>query len=594
MLKILKNEKGNLGIAMLVVIISILSGFALAAIANNDAIVADLQLSSVQETHLLRSEIGRGYMAIGNNASSTGTLVLPIRKVEVNSIAGNTTYAMKTKIAQTYEQGSSVSLASRRTISSKIKAFKKPASSISYNTTDKKVPIEKYGEKIIQKDTFAGFMYLTDSDISVNGDEVYFYGEDEIWGRVHSNTNIWLKNVSGWPTFHDLVTTHGTVESTPSSYPEEEVFLGGLQEEVGEVYFNPTAQSIRNNATYPFDADSDIVMVDLQGAGYSYRTCNIVETGEVDTLIIYDSYPPYGPVGDSIGVNYVPIVDSIWSPAEGGTVVDGGSIFVESELWIKGVASGKQTWGCAEDIYIIDDIWYLNTTKGENPDGSEGGSENTTDFLGIVSEGQIIIQYGYMDPADSLRKKPNCNDVYIYGALCALGDGGDEGWEDGIFTFQYQYPHPSTPAVTVAGELYDKIDLHRFKFPTSAFDPWPDCSSTNPENCPDYPFYNPIWPELNPTGLRGYIYLFGAVSQRRRGFVRRSGQDPLDTGYWDLDNYVFGGVCPYGATGYDKRYHYDRRFMHSPPPDFPEVHVKGGTTPFQGLALRFKEPPEMY
>jgi len=585
MLKILKNEKGNLGIAMLVVIISILSGFALAAIANNDAIVADLQLSSVQETHLLRSEIGRGYMAIGNNASSTGTLVLPIRKVEVNSIAGNTTYAMKTKIAQTYEQGSSVSLASRRTISSKIKAFKKPASSISYNTTDKKVPIEKYGEKIIQKDTFAGFMYLTDSDISVNGDEVYFYGEDEIWGRVHSNTNIWLKNVSGWPTFHDLVTTHGTVESTPSSYPEEEVFLGGLQEEVGEVYFNPTAQSIRNNATYPFDADSDIVMVDLQGAGYSYRTCNIVETGEVDTLIIYDSYPPYGPVGDSIGVNYVPIVDSIWSPAEGGTVVDGGSIFVESELWIKGVASGKQTWGCAEDIYIIDDIWYLNTTKGENPDGSEGGSENTTDFLGIVSEGQIIIQYGYMDPADSLRKKPNCNDVYIYGALCALADEADPH-EDGIFTFQYHYPHPSTEAVWYQGEYYDKVDMHLFKYPTSAFSPWPQDL--------DYPYYNPLWPEGQSDLVfeRGEIYLFGAVSQVRRGFVHRSGSD-VDNGAWDLDNYIYGGAT-FQSSGYNKRYHYDHRFMHTPPPDFPEVHVKGGTTPFQGLALRFKTPPSMY
>ena len=335
------------------------------------------------------------------------------------------------------------------------------------------------------------------------------------------------------------------------------------------------------------------MLVELLATGFSSWYCDIIETGEIDTLIIYDSYPPYGPVGDSIGVNYVPIIDSVWARGPSGNVSE-QSVYVESELWIKGEVSGKQTWGCAEDIYIIDDIWYSNTVKGENPDGAEGDPENTTDFLGIVSEGQIIIQYGYMDPADSLRKKPNCNDIYIYGALCALGDGGGEGWEDGIFTFQYQYPHPSTPAVWTGGEFYDKVDLHRFKFPTSAFEPWPNCSSTNPQDCPDYPFYNPIWPELNPTAFRGFIYLYGAVSQRRRGFVRRSGQDPLDTGYWDLDNYVFGGVCPYGLTGYDKRYHYDHRFMHTPPPDFPEVHVKGGTTPFQGLALRFKTPPSMY
>jgi len=586
MLKILKNEKGNLAIAMLIVILATISGFALAAVANNDAVIADIQLSSVQETHLLRSEIGRGYMAIGNDASSTGTLILPVRKIEVNSRASKTTYAMKTKIAQTFEQGSNVSQASRRTISSKIKAFKKPASSISYNSTDKKVPIEKYAEKIIQKDTFAGFMYLTNYEESVNGDEVHFYGADHIWGRVHSNSDIHIQNVGGWPVFEDFVTTTGVVVSESGSYPEDQVFLGGLEEEVGEIVFNPSADLIRQNGLRPFPDHYEIIYVDIQGSSFEAKGCDIIDTGEIDTLIIYDSYPPYGPVGDSIGVNYLPIIDSSWVDIPGMNV-NGQSVFVESELWIKGEVSGKQTWGCEEDIYIIDDIWYSNTVKGENPDGAEGDPENTTDFLGLVSEKQIIIQYGYRDPtaADSVRLKPNCDDVYIYGALCALADEADPH-EDGIFTFQYHYPHPSTEAVWYQGEYYDKVDMHLFKYPTSAFSPWPQDL--------DYPYYNPLWPEGQSDLVfeRGEIYLFGAVSQVRRGFVHRSGSD-VDNGAWDLDNYIYGGAT-FQSSGYNKRYHYDHRFMHTPPPDFPEVHVKGGTTPFQGLALRFKTPPSMY
>ncbi|MCK4695079.1 MAG: hypothetical protein KAT74_04925, partial [Candidatus Cloacimonetes bacterium] len=88
----------------------------------------------------------------------------------------------------------------------------------------------------------------------------------------------------------------------------------------------------------------------------------------------------------------------------------------------------------------------------------------------------------------------------------------------------------------------------------------------------------------------------GAIAQRRRGFVHRSGIDPYnhpDQYEWDIDEYHYDGTHP--STGYAKDYHYDQRFLFVQPPDYPQVYRGWGTnilSSFDEQTWFFKTPVE--
>ncbi len=440
----------------------------------------------------------------------------------------------------------------------------------------------------------------------VPGNIRYFAG-DIIYGRVHSNTDIWIR-ANSWPTFHGLVTTAGRVRVYPgggTDYPEEQIFRGGLGENFPTMELPAYAQDVRKYGTKLFggnERDDAIAHVTVEGTSYELRVGEIVveDTEDPDfewiegnnQFTIYDNYPPYGPVGEVVGVNQIPKTDTLWGEPIEGTLAQ-SSIFVPMELWISGNFADKQTWASSHDIYLKDDLTYEGTQPGLRPDGFDNQGNQTlpinpSDYLGIISEESIYIQYGHFCPVDSVRKRPNVNDFYMYGSYFALGKG-ENAWEDGIITFQYQFPKGSTPPQYFMGEYYDNIDLHRFHYPTTVLDPWPLGL--------DYPWYNPLWPEPgdiygfagfpqtpNPHNapeivkLRGSIWLFGSMAQRRRGYVRRSGNPDFDTGLWDIENEIEPNTPPrYGApppgigpAGYEKRYHSDHRLKHTTAPHLPK------------------------
>ncbi|MCD4829546.1 MAG: hypothetical protein K8R90_08995 [Candidatus Cloacimonetes bacterium] len=589
-----------------------MSGLSLSMVAGRDANAALYQLDQVQELSLLRSELRRGFVCTANMSTSLSNIILPIRYVQISSGGARTTYAMKTRVGRDHVP-SGLQHATRRAIQSKIKAFRSPIGNTYYNGTRNKSPIETFGMKTVQKQTFAGYMYLSNIDESVNNDPVFFYGYDEIWGRVHSNTDIWLKNFGGWPLFHDHVSTAGHIQYWNGSPNPDDVFLDGYSEypDVGEIEFNPNALLIRRNGGVIWN-EFDIAFVDLIDRDFEVMLATITEDPP-DTLFIYNIYPPFGPVGDSINYNYIAFKDTAWTNGGGGSI-EGGSKMVEAgELWISGTSGGESTWGSAGNMMLVDDILYTHTEKGDPPDGYGGGGVNTQDYLGLVSERQILIQYGLVDPRDTLRHHYNCDGnaegIYIYAGMAALGDGEGDAHQDGIFSFEYQYPHRGTPNVTVGNEYFDYIDLHMCKYPPGdlPYWPWParggggyHYGPLGDNAGPDYPWYNPLWPEWTPFKERGMIHIYGSVAQTRRGFVHRSGGDPLDTGWWQPDAYRYGPPPAFGmnapgsdgsGVGYDKDYHYDYRFMDNPPPDFPEVNIIGSEGLFQGLTLRFQRPP---
>ncbi|MCD4829545.1 MAG: hypothetical protein K8R90_08990 [Candidatus Cloacimonetes bacterium] len=607
------NQKGEIAIAMLVSIVALISGLSMSMVAGRDATTALHQFDQVQELSLLRSGIRRGgaahkYMATISNDNVT----LPMRIIEMNNGFSHTTYVIKTKIGDTL--AGVILPYNRRKITSMVRAFRTRTGAASFYGTRKKSPIETFGQKVIQRQTFASYAYLTNTEQSVNGDPVFFYGYDEIWGRVHSNTDIWLKNFGGWPTFHGHVSTAGIFQYQGFCPNPDEVFLDGYTERTGEIDFGSAMDLVHQDGIHLWDC-YDIAFVTLEGNAYTAQLATFVENPP-DTLIVYDMYPPYGSIGDSLGYNVITVQDTVWLASCGG-IGNGSTFYVLSdELWIRGVCGGEQTWASEGVMRLAGDITYSHTQIGTPPDGSYGHPVNHVDYLGLVSNSNILIQYGFKDPVDGLRHRPNCDNyadgIYIYAALAAFGDG--EPHNDGVFSFEYQYPHESTPNTLYEGEWYDNIDLHLGFYPSSSpnYWPWPAregggysyVALSDPVG-PDYPWYNPLWPEALPVKERGCVHLYGSVAQMRRGFMHRSGGDPLDTGWWDIDDHRYGpapawGVnapgtpCSRNGIGYNKNYRYDRRFTSHPPPSFPEVNLLDGERVSDGVALVFQTPPSSY
>jgi len=221
--------------------------------------------------------------------------------------------------------------------------------------------------------------------------------------------------------------------------------------------------------------------------------------------------------------------------------------------------------------------------------------------------------------ADAEHPDPAGGGVFIYAAIAALNDGGTNAYKDGVFTFEYQHPHGSIPAVVinvpgVGDTLFDWIDLHRNKYPQTPSQVWPPLL--------DYPWYNPLWPERAPYLMRGTINIWGGVSQKRRGFVRRNYvNDPNNNpnGVWDipvdfcggssapnpiqvqlyanpnvfvtLQTRDYPGANSSNQVGYRKNYQYDKRMYKLKPPDWPHFKRQGERLPMEHGNWLLKRPP---
>jgi len=353
---------------------------------------------------------------------------------------------------------------------------------------------------------------------------------------------------------------------------------------------------IEQNGLRPFPPDAEIVYVKINGNSYTSMIGNIEHVAD-SLFTVYNSYPdaahPDIPIGDPIWINGVSIYDTLWTTGPTG-VINNQSVWVESELWIEGMVGGMQSWGCPEDIYITNDIYYENTDIGSFP--NDPFNFNTTDFFGLYSEDRIFIKYKHFDPFINEIVAPNCDgDVYIYGLIIAWGCELPYPNFNGYFSFEYHHPHGSTPDFwwtnpsTGEEELLTYIDLHKYIFnpietvppeleqfvlhgnnPPAGFPacgyPYESPDYAQPDIPPygtDYPWYNPVWPESSDDIVyeRGTFHFYGIIAARRRGYIHRSGTDPYNHPTnleWDIENHHYDGT--HNSVGYVKDYHSDMRF----------------------------------
>lgn len=173
------------------------------------------------------------------------------------------------------------------------------------------------------------------------------------------------------------------------------------------------------------------------------------------------------------------------------------AMFVDGECEIEGDLAGTLTIGSRGNMWLVDNVRYVGANRYTGMFDEEG----MINMLGLVSEANIIIKDNWVNGReDGVEVAPgdhNRHSIVINAGMVALGES---------FTFEHQ-----------------NDDWELYQGPT-----------------PDE---------------RGYIYLKGAVTQWRRGYVHRS-------------NHV--------GTGYGKSYNYDFRFDRRPPPYYLEATDESG------------------
>jgi len=180
------------------------------------------------------------------------------------------------------------------------------------------------------------------------------------------------------------------------------------------------------------------------------------------------------------------------------------AIFVDGYLELQGVVRGQVTVGAKGNpailgkncIRLMDDIryWFADPVNGSFNDTTGG----FTDILGIVSEGNITIGDTW---ANGRQNQVQGSSIIITAAMVALGESfsfEDQNEPDGVSPWEF----------------------------------W-----TSDYTCPIPP----------NSDERGDIFLWGGVTQYRRGYVHRSNHN---------------------GTGYDKEYHFDDRLEEMSPPFF--------------------------
>lgn len=621
-MKILQKPNGNISIAMLLMVISMMSGFTMASMALRDVVSFQYDFENLQSQLFLRSEAYRGQSIM----EKVGGVIVPLatseRTVEISGTAMKKTFKIKSLLTPGgWEYSNETVVAGDQKqitqVHSRVNS-KAGVGQVAFSNPRRNL-IRKYGVFTLETETFAKFMYFTDIELDPNGFPVRFYGPDVLYGRVHSNDDIWIRqagggNNNGWPTFYGWVSTTGLIKVYPDGghvFPEQDVFQGGLSEGYPYTVFPEQANRIRRNGALLgpnyFDPDK-IVFAIVDGAGYNAMLGTIQDpVRKFAPVYTNNTFPPG--TGEPAWTNQYTTRDTVWTFLGAGSTVN-KSRFVHGRLYLKGSFATYQTWGCGDTMFLVGDILLEGTQKGNSP------ATNRGDIVGLVSEKSILVKYGYRSPIDSLRYRETSGPttgnplggIWIYAAMCALGDGHGNARKDGVFTFEYQHPHPSTPDIRLGTTVYTRIDLHRRRYPQLPSAPWPPLL--------DYPWYNPLWPERFPYCERGYINIHGSVSQRRRGFVHRNYTDsdyPNPAGVWNqpIDwcggsssptataqtdpvlNFQMATMHAPGATGtgvgYQKNYHYDERFYRTSPVDFPEINRRD-ETPFAAVKWEIKSP----
>jgi len=219
-------------------------------------------------------------------------------------------------------------------------------------------------EVILDRNTtqsFTIFAWMTNSE---NG--VYWITGDTVWGRVHSNGKIY---VNGSPVYWEKVTTASTFSERPGRGANQGIYKNGYETGIAPITLPNDISMVVNAAT---------------SGGRNYIG-NITVTLYPGTSADNDGYVIVvaGAARDTIQLN---------DAGFNGTLLGTGRVTVSGTL------DGRLTIGSLNDVYIVDNILYENSSIPA-----------TNDMLGLVADDDVIV-------ADNAANRTNCE---IHGSIFA-------------------------------------------------------------------------------------------------------------------------------------------------------------------------------
>lgn len=269
---------------------------------------------------------------------------------------------------------------------------------------------------VIRKRSFTRYVYFTDSERGVDGDEIWYITGDVIHGPLHSND---ILRIDGDPVFEGKVTTHMYIYMRGGSNP---VFKEGYEEHV------PLLQIPESN--------SDLINWARSGfGGYYYVGRTEIEFLATGKIKITNNNPlSEGPTGI---VDYPPsgviYVDGPQDP----TYVPPGRYYSgfnsynnkkwsenNANVFIKGVVTDRITVGAANNIYITGDLTY---------------EDKQNDMIGLIANNWILINH-----YDESRHDVALQNIEIDAAIFALNKS---------FGFECYIDGPAKGTLTVYGSI---------------------------------------------------------------------------------------------------------------------------------------------
>jgi hypothetical protein len=195
--------------------------------------------------------------------------------------------------------------------------------------------------------------------MSNNEGNVFWFTQDSIWGRVHSNGQM---HMSGVPVFMEKVTTAKGIDPKVGSGGNNAVFKKGYETGVAEIAFPNDLSQLFTAAT---------------AGGKKY-------TGNVEVRL----YGGTAANNDGYALVYsgATKIDSICLSAAGFN----GVIASTGRVSVKGVLDGKLSIGSQQDVYILDNITYENRS-----------TTTSDDVLGLVAETDVVV-------ADNTANRTDC------------------------------------------------------------------------------------------------------------------------------------------------------------------------------------------
>ncbi len=247
--------------------------------------------------------------------------------------------------------------------------------------------------------------YFSDIETTINGEVIFFWTADTLFGPLRSNDYIGLKYS---PTFYDRVICRGFRYYQPQNiHFEVPPVLGG-----GPFRFVDSYPHLIDQADITIDSDSG-------------RYLTIIRFRSLDETIV--SQIPLNHVGNEEVVQFI--------EAEERHI-----IYVDGAVDVEGIVAGQVTIYASEDIGLRDDVRYL----GSDSMGSFN-SDSVTAILGLVSQKNMIIRNttanGRGNGHGVARDDLNRHSIAINGSLIALNgsftfDDQNEDWDP------YQGPTP--------------------------------------------------------------------------------------------------------------------------------------------------------